>query len=275
MAGGRILKKSICQSEEIDQLNWFEEVLFYRLIVNCDDFGIFDGRTKIIKGSLFPLKENVTLKQIENAIMKLATVGLVRAYEVQGRPLLQLPTWSLHQRVRNSRHIYPTPEEMGDSDNSPQLAATRREMPPKSESESKYKSESESEPESEMESYVCTELQDSTAPSDARSVPQDGLADVPALILNDGTEWLPSALDVDGWYRVYPAVDIAGEFARMREWCKSNPKKRKTARGIRRFVTNWLDGEQNRPRRSHKQDSRHEQRGADAYFAMAQEAQEL
>jgi len=266
LAGGRILKKSICQSEEIDQLSWFEEVLFYRLIVNCDDFGIFDGRTKIIKGSLFPLKENVSLKQIENAIMRLATVGLVRAYEVQGRPLLQLPTWSSHQRVRNSRHIYPAPEEAEDFDNSPQFAATRRELPPKSESES------ESEPESEPESYVCTELQGSAAPSDAEK-PGKAPAAVPALILNDGTEWIPDQSDVSGWEKVYPAVDISTEFGRMREWCMSNPKRRKTARGIRRFVTNWLDGEQNRPRRKQKPGKDQELRGADAYFAMAQEEQ--
>ena len=50
----RILKESICRSEEIDSLSWFEEVLFYRLIVICDDFGRYDGRAKIIKGSCFP-----------------------------------------------------------------------------------------------------------------------------------------------------------------------------------------------------------------------------
>ena len=269
MAGGRILKKSICQSEEIDRLSWFEEVLFYRLIVNCDDFGIFDGRTKIIKSSLFPLKENVTLKQIESAIMKLATVGLVRAYEVQGRPLLQLPTWSLHQRIRNSRHIYPTPEEMTDADNSRRVAASCGELPPESESESKYKSESESEPESE--SYDCTELQGSTAPSDGANR-QDGLAMVPALILNDGTEWLPNQSDITAWGNLYPNVNVCREFGRMREWCKNNPKKRKTRRGIRKFVTNWLDGEQNRPRRNH-QTASNDLRGADAYFAMAQEGE--
>lgn len=269
MAGGRILKKSICQSEEIDKLSWFEEVLFYRLIVNCDDFGIFDGRTKILKSSLFPLKENITLKQIESAVMRLATVGLVRAYEVQGRPLLQLPTWSLHQRIRNSKHIYPTPEEMTDADNSRRVAASCGELPPKSESESKYESKSESEPESE---YDCTELQGcSTAPQAAAKQPE-GLAPVPALILNDGTEWLPKQSDVNDWEKLYPAVDVCREFGRMREWCLSNRKKCKTARGIRRFVTSWLDGEQNKPRRN-RQAATREPRGADAYFAMAQEAQ--
>lgn len=262
MAGGRILKKSICQSEDIDQLSWFEEVLFYRLIVNCDDFGIFDGRTKIIKSSLFPLKENITLKQIESAIMRLATVGLVRAYEVQGRPFLQLPTWSLHQRVRNSRHIYPTPEETGDSDNLPQFAASGGELPPKSESESKS--------ESELESYECTELHGSTAQAD-HVVRQGDPADVPALILNDGTEWLPDRADVITWEKLYPAVDVPRELGRMREWCKSNPKRCKTSKGIRRFVTNWLDNEQNRPRRAQQTDARRALSGADAYFALTQE----
>lgn len=61
----RIIKESICRSEEIDSLSWFEEVLFYRLIVTCDDFGRYDGRAKIIKGSCFPLKD-ITEKDIDS-----------------------------------------------------------------------------------------------------------------------------------------------------------------------------------------------------------------
>ena len=66
----RILKESICTSGSIDDLSWFEEVLFYRLIVNCDDYGRFDGRTAIIKNRLFPLKENLTVKTVSEAIHK-------------------------------------------------------------------------------------------------------------------------------------------------------------------------------------------------------------
>ena len=32
----------------------------------------------------------------------------------------------------------------------------------------------------------------------------------------------------------------------MKAWCISNPKKRKTASGIRRFINSWLAEEQNR-----------------------------
>lgn len=106
MMPNRIIKESICRSEEIDSLSWFEEVLFYRLIVVCDDFGRFDGRAKIIKGSCFPLKD-VTEKDIDKALNKLSAVGLVRVYETQGRPYLQLVTWADHQRIRNQKSKYP------------------------------------------------------------------------------------------------------------------------------------------------------------------------
>lgn len=103
----RILKESICTSETISQLSWFEEIFFYRLIVNCDDYGRFDGRPLVIKGRLFPLKNDVTEKSIESAINKLSTVGLIMPYTNDGKPILQLVTWDKYQSIRNKRSKYP------------------------------------------------------------------------------------------------------------------------------------------------------------------------
>lgn len=108
----RIIKESICTSDSVDQLSWFEEVLFYRLIVNCDDFGRFDGRTAVIKNRLFPLKDNLTIKSVENAINKLASAGLVSLYVFEGKPYLYLPTWNEHQTIRAKRSKYPDPENI-------------------------------------------------------------------------------------------------------------------------------------------------------------------
>ena len=107
----RLLKESICVSEQINALTWFEEVVFYRLIVNCDDFGRYDGRVSVLKNLLFTIKDNMTLKQVSDAINKLASVGLVVLYEFEGRPFLQLPTWHEHQNVRAKRSKYPAPED--------------------------------------------------------------------------------------------------------------------------------------------------------------------
>lgn len=103
----RIIKESICTSDSIDALTWFEEVLYYRLIVNCDDYGRFDGRTAVIKNRLFPLKDNVTAKSVEQSINKMVTCGLVTLYEFEGKPYLQLPSWKKHQNVRAKKSKYP------------------------------------------------------------------------------------------------------------------------------------------------------------------------
>ena len=120
----RIIKETVRTSEEINELNWFEECLFYRLITAADDNGRFDGRAAVIKGALFPLSEKVTKKAVEDAIAHLVNVGLLRYYEVNDKPYVLFPTWEKHQRVRNKRSKYPAPND--ENDNSPQLAATRR-----------------------------------------------------------------------------------------------------------------------------------------------------
>ena len=105
----RILKESICTSDSIDQLSAFEETVFYRLIVNCDDFGRFDGRPKIIASKLFPLKD-IRINQIESALRTLTSAELVILYEVDGKPFLQMKTWDRHQQIRAKKSKYPAPE---------------------------------------------------------------------------------------------------------------------------------------------------------------------
>lgn len=105
----RILKESICTSETIDQLGAFEEVFFYRLIVNCDDYGLMDARPAILKCRLFPLKE-IRLQQIEDALRKLTSAELVSTYEVDGKPFLLMNTWDKHQQVRAAMSKYPGPD---------------------------------------------------------------------------------------------------------------------------------------------------------------------
>lgn len=105
----RIIKESVCTSDSIDQLTWFEEVLFYRLMVSCDDYGRFDGRIAVIKNRLFPLKETLTSDKVANALKRLSEVGLVCLYTVEGKPYLYLPTWEHHQTIRAKKSKYPEP----------------------------------------------------------------------------------------------------------------------------------------------------------------------
>ena len=107
----RIIKESVCTSDTIDKLSWFDEVLFYRLIVNCDDYGRFDGRPAIIKNRLFPLKENLTIKAVSDAINRLASAELITLYMFEGKPYLYLPTWNEHQTIRAKKSKFPSPDD--------------------------------------------------------------------------------------------------------------------------------------------------------------------
>ena len=106
----RILKESICTSDEIETLSAFQETFFYRLIVNCDDYGRMDARPKILASKLFPLKD-IRAAQIEDALRALTSAELVILYEVDGKPFLQMKTWDRHQQVRAKKSKYPHPDE--------------------------------------------------------------------------------------------------------------------------------------------------------------------
>lgn len=71
-------------------------------------------------------------------------------------------------------------------------------------------------------------------------------ADVEAIILNDGSEWKPTEALFAEYVRLYQNVDVKQEFNEMRLWCLSNPKRRKTRRGVKRFVNGWLSREQDK-----------------------------
>jgi uncharacterized protein YdaU (DUF1376 family) len=45
---------------------------------------------------------------------------------------------------------------------------------------------------------------------------------------------------------IYPDVDVVRTLAEMRGWCLGNPDRTKTRRGIKRFITNWLQNEQDK-----------------------------
>lgn len=103
----RIIKESICTSENIDQLTEFQEIFFYRLMVNCDDFGRFDARLKLLASKLFPLRD-ISTEKVAETLDALRDADLIVVYEVKGHPYLQMKTWEKHQQGRAVKSKYPS-----------------------------------------------------------------------------------------------------------------------------------------------------------------------
>lgn len=66
------------------------------------------------------------------------------------------------------------------------------------------------------------------------------------LPLNDKTLYDVPLDKIALWKDTYPEVDVDRELKRMAAWLDSNPARRKTRRGITKFINNWLSVEQDR-----------------------------
>ena len=60
------------------------------------------------------------------------------------------------------------------------------------------------------------------------------------MLLNTKEDWQPEDSDIIAWQRAYPAINVHQELAAMESWLDANPTRRKTAKGIKRFVNSWL-----------------------------------
>lgn len=86
-----------------------------------------------------------------------------------------------------------------------------------------------------IEKTVCPEPE--TAPDRKKAI---------SLILNDKTEYWIFEDQIAEWKELFPAVDVMQELRKMKSWLDSNQSRRKTKRGILRFVNGWLSKEQDK-----------------------------
>lgn len=131
----RIIKESICTSDKLNELTDFQFRLWVGLLVTADDAGRGDARPAIIRGRIFPLRDRLTVKEVDGALRALAANGCVSLYTVGGKPYYWFPTWTAHQRLDRAKPKYPAPEEadqpQNDAENGAKTssAATCRNLP--------------------------------------------------------------------------------------------------------------------------------------------------
>jgi len=124
-----------------------------------------------------------------------------------------LITWGEHQRIRNQKSKYP--EYDPDCDIS--LTIDRKRQQEQANDSNCEQNQSE-----QVEPPVIT------------------------LLLNTGEEYGISQSNVYEWSELYPAVDIMQCLRNMKGWLLANKSKRKTIRGINKFIIKWLQNKQDK-----------------------------
>ena len=93
------------------------------------------------------------------------------------------------------------------------------------------------------------ELKDVSSEPEEIPTPEPTSPTVAEIVLNDKSKAKITQAEVDQWEKLYPAVDVLQELRKMTAWCDANPTKRKTRKGIKAFIVNWLNKEQDRGKR--------------------------
>jgi hypothetical protein len=155
---------------------------------------------------------------------ELVSKGHVRMYQVEGKKFFDIPTFTEHQRPHKTERQSQIPEFPGSlTVNSPSLKGKEMEM------------------EMEMEMSKGTNVPFTPEPQE----PPGGVVEIfIQLPLADGSTYPVPVPDIEKYQGLYPAVNVHQELRNMVGWLDGNSTKRKTSRGIKRFVTTWLCNKQ-------------------------------
>lgn len=63
-----------------------------------------------------------------------------------------------------------------------------------------------------------------------------------------GKIWQLTDAQIAAWVAQFVGLDVAAECGKALAWTDANPTKRKTARGMKRFLVNWLLRASSRPK---------------------------
>ena len=209
----RILKESICLNRKIDRLTDFQENMFYRLIVNVDDYGVFLADPDVLASTLYPRKRSLSPLQVGKALKRMEELGLVTTYACEGEKYLKIVSWERHQRMRSSVHRYPMPGEAdGEEEAAGEEAGPGEAGAAGSEGE---------EPAAEG---IAAEGTEHDKGKQKKAEQEAGARELPVveLPLNDNSTYGITRSEIDEYAALYPLVHVEQELRNMAGWCMEN-----------------------------------------------------
>ena len=199
----------------------------------ADDHGFILNIPKRIIGDIYPLRDEVTEKMLSGWISELVRVGLLVEFDYKGRSVLYVNEWKKHQKIR---HICPSfiieMDEINEviKDITGNLPETYRKLTDRVE-----------------EDCVSVSVSLSESVSDTARPPARGDAGDPekeihsTFKIQGGKTWSLTVEKFNSFSGSFPSLDVVSEFRRAASWLESNAGKRKTGRGMPRFLNAWLD----------------------------------
>lgn len=223
MANRRMFSLDVVDTDKFLDMPLSAQALYFHLGLRADDDGFVASPKKIVKV--------VDCKQDDLKV--LIAKGFVIPFETG---VIVIRHWKMQNRIQADRYKptkYIAERNRLEVVNSVYKLDTEREQDVL-EMDTQYS----------IGKYSIDKSSINTISSEPETAPsqQSGIC----IPLNDNSTYDVPLDKIDIWKNTYPAVDVEQELRKMVAWSHSNPTKRKTRRGVDRFINSWLAREQDR-----------------------------
>lgn len=246
MAEKRMFTQKIIDSDAFLEMPLSAQALYFHLNMRADDDGFVNNPKRVTK--LVSASED----DLKILLLKRFIIGFDSG-------VIVIKHWRMHNTLRMDRY-HPTDyqdefRQLGIKENKaytdhpkalpassgstlePEWKPDGNQMEP--ENREGLGLDKSSKEEISKEEDICAEPVPASAPDPPENI-------VTTLLLNDGTAYPVGELYIKQMQALFPNVNVWQEVLKMSAWCINNPKKRKTRKGITRFINNWLSGEQDK-----------------------------
>ena len=104
MARGRIIASEITKDKRVNDLSDdTSRLAFTWLVTFADREGRTHGDPALVRSTLFPRRDDITIEQMESYLREWADAGLVIWYEANGDKWIQFPAFANHQKGFDQR----------------------------------------------------------------------------------------------------------------------------------------------------------------------------
>lgn len=228
MANRRMFSLDVVDTDLFLEMPTTTQALYFHLGMRADDDGFVSSPKKIAKLS------NCTMDDLKILISK----GFVIPFE---SGVVVITHWKINNSIQKDRYHETLnkneKKQISVSDNVYILDTKCIQDVSKMETEVRLGKDS-----------IGKDNINTICPEPEKPAPDRNPEDESGILLSlvDGTEYNVPLSRINNWSTAFPAVDVKQELLKMAAWLDSNPKKRKTRRGINHFINNWLSREQDR-----------------------------
>ena len=232
MAERRMFSKTIVDSDAFLDMPLSTQALYFHLSMRADDDGFLNNAKKIQK----------IIGASDDDLKLLIIKRFVIAFD---DGIIVVKHWRMNNYLRKDRYTPTVYQEefkmLGIKDNGAYTLLDTAGIPDGNQCVTRLPQVSIGKDSIDKDSIntICQELE---APDRKKAI---------SLTLNDKSEYWIYGDQVERWSQLFPAVDVMQELRKMKSWLDSNPSRRKTKKGILRFVNGWLSKEQDKGRVEH------------------------